>query len=282
MTSPPGPPKPCLGFYSTVRDTSLNPKPLDDIAAMVLEGTDGLTRLTAEAHRLYCVQEEAYRVVGSPEKPDRQDPAHAAYYKAYDGYKSAKDRFPAVTFSGTFKDRTDATMIAHSGLIGVDLDHLARAGLDPEAVRAAAAAMPFTAFVFVSPSGDGVKAFALVSPIPKTDAEHRRAYDQVVQAYAAVAPVDVSDKVCKNPLSPVLPGPRSRGGLQPLWRGLSHWRLTSPRRRSHPRRRSRPRRPIPIAMTTMPGWIGRPWLTSPCPMAEAANTTINGWSGSPL
>ena len=197
--SPLEPPHPVIGYYASVRDTNLTPRPLPETGSIILKGTNGLDDLTLEARRLYQEQEAAFRAIGSPEKPVRKNPDHAEYYKARDSYTSLKATFPAATFSGTFQDRTDATLLIHTGLIGVDLDHLGRAGLDAESVRAACAEHPFTAVAFISPSGDGVKGFALVSPVPKTDAEHRTAWEQVAAAYKEVAPVDVSDPSSKNP-----------------------------------------------------------------------------------
>ena len=188
-----------VGLYRSVKDTTLKTQTIQRIANQILSGSQGLDRLTAEARRLYQAQEEAFRAAGSPDNPDRKDPAHAGYYAAYDTYKAVKAGFPCPTFSGVFEDRTDATMTAHSGLVGVDLDHLARHGLDPEAVMEACARKGFTALAFISPSGDGVKPFALVDPAPTTDAEHRRAWEQVVQAYSGVAPADVSDPKARNP-----------------------------------------------------------------------------------
>ena len=189
---------PSLGFYYNKRDTRLKTRSFPDIGNMILKGSRGLDVLTREARRLYHDQEDAFKIAGSPEEPSRKDPSHDAFYTAYDAYKVLKDRLPAVTFSGTFQKRTDASKLAHSGLIGLDLDHLARAGLDADTIRTACATLPFTAGAFISPSGDGVKVFGLVNPIPQTDSEHRRAFDQVVAAYKDVFSVDVSDPSVKN------------------------------------------------------------------------------------
>ena len=188
-----------VGLYRNVRDTTLKTQTIQHIANLILSGSQGLDGLTAEARRLYQAQEEAFRAAGSPDDPDRKDLAHAEYYAAYDAYTGLKAKFSCPTFSGVFKDRTDATMTAHSGLVGVDLDHLRRFGMDAKAVRDGCAIKPYTALAFISPSGDGVKPVALVDPAPTTDAEHRRAWEQVVLAYSDVAPADVSDPMAKNP-----------------------------------------------------------------------------------
>ena len=198
MTTPETP-SPSIGFYHNIRDTRLKTRPLSDIAKMVVKGSRELDALTRQARSLYRIQEDAFKAAGSPEQPRRDDLSHADYYAAYDSYKALKYKLPCATFSGTFQKRTDSTMVLHSGLIGIDLDHVGRAGLDAEVVRSVCAQKPFTVAAFISPSGDGVKCFALVTPVPQSDAEHRRAFDQVVAAYADVAPVDVSDPSGKNP-----------------------------------------------------------------------------------
>ena len=188
-----------VGFYYTVRDTHLKRRSILDVGTVILNGSGGLDAATQEARRLYILQEQAYRAAGSPERPDRRNPDHSNYYAARDAYRVSKaNMLPAFTGSGIFESRTDESLIDHSGLIGVDLDHVARSGLDVEEIRAACAEKPFTAMVFLSPSGDGVKPFALVTPVPGTDAEHRRAWEEVVAAYSDVAPVDVSDPSAKN------------------------------------------------------------------------------------
>ena len=68
-------------------------------------------------------------------------------------YKSAK--FDYCTFSGIFSERTDKSIIQHSGLICLDFDHLK----DVEAVFEALKDDQYfeTLLLFRSPSGDGLK-----------------------------------------------------------------------------------------------------------------------------
>ena len=185
-----------VGLYRNVLDTHLNPHGFASVASLILEGARGLAASTARARPLYQAQEEAYQAAGGTDKLAKADPQFRAAYQAY---KELKDSLLCSTFSGLFEGRVDSGMIAHSGLIGADLDHLSRAGLSAADVRNACARLPWVALAFISPSGDGVKTFALVDPVPRSDPEHRRAWDQVAEALAAVAPVDLSDPTSKNP-----------------------------------------------------------------------------------
>lgn len=63
--------------------------------------------------------------------------------------------FDYVTFSGTFSKRNDQTLIRHSGLLTIDLDHVA----DLTGLKKTLLADIFieTKLLFISPSGDGLK-----------------------------------------------------------------------------------------------------------------------------
>jgi hypothetical protein len=67
-----------------------------------------------------------------------------------------KSKFPAVTFSGTFRRRTDTALIKHSDLICVDVD-----GLDATELQRTKATVitdiDHTLLAFTSPSGAGLK-----------------------------------------------------------------------------------------------------------------------------
>lgn len=86
-----------------------------------------------------------------------------------DGYDKEKQRLPAVTWSGTFKEREKAGLVSHSGLVVIDFDHL---GERLPTVRAALEHDPAVAVVFISPSGDGVKAVYVVGNMT----DHPRAW----------------------------------------------------------------------------------------------------------
>jgi hypothetical protein len=77
-------------------------------------------------------------------------------------YVRLKGRLDAVTFAGTFAPtRARAHLVQHTGLVHGDLDHLP----DVEAVKRQLCAAPYTAYAFVSPSGDGLKLGVLTGPV---------------------------------------------------------------------------------------------------------------------
>ena len=67
--------------------------------------------------------------------------------------ESLKLKLPAVTFSGTFRERRDNELLEHSKLLVADLDKLP----DPQAVKTILSLDPYVAFIFISPSGNGLK-----------------------------------------------------------------------------------------------------------------------------
>jgi hypothetical protein len=85
--------------------------------------------------------------------------------------------FDYVTFSGTFNKRTDKELLAHSGLLTVDFDHISdlptlkQQLLEDEYFE--------TELLFVSPSGDGLK---WIIPIDISEVSHQE-YFRAVSAY---------------------------------------------------------------------------------------------------
>lgn len=69
-----------------------------------------------------------------------------------------RTKFDYVTFSGTFTRRTDADLVAHSGYLCLDFDHLDDAG-NLTAARSVLLQDPHfeTLLLFTSPSGNGLK-----------------------------------------------------------------------------------------------------------------------------
>lgn len=70
--------------------------------------------------------------------------------------------FDYVTFSGTFSKRNDASLVRHSGLLTIDLDHV----VDLLSLKTTLLVDPFfdTELLFVSPSGDGLKWIVSIDP----------------------------------------------------------------------------------------------------------------------
>lgn len=93
-------------------------------------------------------------------------------------YDEGKKCLPAVTWAGTFKARCKAGLVAPSGLVVVDLDHI---GDKMPIVRAVLVADPSVVACFTSPSGDGLKAVAAVSDT----SDHGRAWRAVADRVKA-------------------------------------------------------------------------------------------------
>ena len=100
-------------------------------------------------------------------------------------YKKYKTTLPAVTWSGTFRKRTE--LIQHSGHVVVDYD-----GVDIGSLLAELAQHPQVAFAFVSPSGEGGKAVTRVTPVPTTAQEHKHAFAAVSDVLGEFGEIDPS------------------------------------------------------------------------------------------
>ena len=85
------------------------------------------------------------------------------------GDKSQKKELPIVLFSGVFEQRNDEGIIDHSSHIVTDFDHV-----DVEHVKALLCMDEYVYAVWVSPSGDGLKALVRVSH-PERHRDHFRA-----------------------------------------------------------------------------------------------------------
>ena len=79
-----------------------------------------------------------------------------------------KCALPACTFQGRFSRRSNAGLLQASGLIVADVDHLPI----PEAEKYTLANDPHVLFVFVSPSGHGLK-IGIRVPVISTDAQYK-------------------------------------------------------------------------------------------------------------
>lgn len=108
--------------------------------------------------------------------------------------KFKNSNFPYATFSGTFTARADINLTKHSGLICVDLDHIAD---KLEEVRAKVIADPETVMCFISPNGDGLKVLYEMDPEKFSQDVWYMAYSNHL---GAVSGVDLGqvDKSCKD------------------------------------------------------------------------------------
>ena len=161
------------------------------------------------------------------------------------GYNEAKRKLPAVTLSGAFVCRDAQTPLAakfvsHSGVLQCDFDRKDNPQMGkPEETIALLRDDPHALFVFVSPSGDGVKAGVLVT-IDAEDADGMAA--QHALAFAAAENYFLEkyalqiDKATKDPIRlcfmsadadlvtrqdatplPVVVAPPSAPAREPLW-----------------------------------------------------------------
>ncbi len=107
--------------------------------------------------------------------------------------KALKSALPAFTPHATFKGGRNAACIdAYSGFIHLDFDKLTPAQLD--AAFGCIIAIPYTAFCFRSPSGNGLKVFVEVT----SGIEHHAAAYQQVQAHYEQATGQQADPKCKD------------------------------------------------------------------------------------
>ena len=75
-----------------------------------------------------------------------------------DAYDAQKKKLSGVTLSGSFSVRNAQSLLKHSGLLQVDLDHLP----NPEEVRDQLATDSHIAAAWISPSAQGVKGVMLI------------------------------------------------------------------------------------------------------------------------
>ena len=118
------------------------------------------------------------------ELKEKTDKARELLFSDQHEYKEfKKSEFYQFSPAGIFAvdNRNKEGLEVHSGIIIIDLDHLSASQL--HRIKSIANTLPFTAMTFTSPSGEGFKIFALVSPIPTGFADHFAAHDQVAAAY---------------------------------------------------------------------------------------------------
>jgi hypothetical protein len=90
-----------------------------------------------------------------------------------------KKKLPAILFSGTFRQRNDASIIEHSGLICLDFDKFENNELLNE-FRAQLIEDAYTFSVFTSPSGNGIKCLV---KIPNEIENHKLYFESLKDKY---------------------------------------------------------------------------------------------------
>lgn len=90
-----------------------------------------------------------------------------------------KNSLPSICFSGTFESRYDAKIIAHSGLVVLDFDHVENL----HEFKKQVCEDKFTYAAFISPSGDGLK---VLVKIPPEIENHEKYYFGLIKKYPAL------------------------------------------------------------------------------------------------
>jgi BT4734-like, N-terminal domain len=103
-----------------------------------------------------------------------------------------KKKLPAILPSGEFSSRGNDGLLQHSGLICGDLDSL---GPDLQHVRDNLLKSPFLWALFVSPTGDGLKAFFRV---PADPLKHLASFGAVERHVLELTATQI-DQTCKDP-----------------------------------------------------------------------------------
>lgn len=101
-----------------------------------------------------------------------------------------KQQLPAICFSGTFNKRQDSALLEHSGFICLDFDGYATAK-DMKEEKDALSKDKYVYSVFVSPSGDGLKALV---KIPKDPDNHKNYFNSLEKHFNS----KYFDKTSKN------------------------------------------------------------------------------------
>ena len=96
--------------------------------------------------------------------------------------KPARDRLkknlPYYTMGGTFSERANSKLIKASNLINFDIDDLE----DPEKTREELKQDPYIHYIFLSPSGNGLK-LGVVVPGVRSDAEYKQYWTAISQHF---------------------------------------------------------------------------------------------------
>ena len=121
------------------------------VAAILADIRDGgWQKLVAHVKTRYSSALQAAKQQGDP------DP----YKTAKEAVHDIKKRLPGVLFSGEFSQRANEHIIAHSGLLCLDIDHLE----DGPSLKLALANDDYVQACFDSPTGSGLKVLVRIEP----------------------------------------------------------------------------------------------------------------------
>jgi hypothetical protein len=108
----------------------------------------------------------------------------------YEKYDDLKKQLPAVTISGTFKERNYDGLIQHTGLIQIDIDNIT----NYNKVFKMICADVYTYVCFRSPGGKGIKVVVKINPSVKTHLEQFYALEKY---YSESFKITI-DPLCKD------------------------------------------------------------------------------------
>jgi hypothetical protein len=122
----------------------------------------------------------------------RELTVHGDTRRAKQAASEQKKQLPAILWSGTFTKRANDALVQHSGLLCADLDSLNGSLHD---VREKLSQSPHVWALFISPSGDGLKA---VFRVPADAAKHAGSFRAVEKHVLELTGVQI-DESCKDP-----------------------------------------------------------------------------------
>ncbi|MFP6893257.1 MAG: BT4734/BF3469 family protein, partial [Opitutales bacterium] len=137
--------------------------------------------------------ESVFQDIQSGRYEDQIEQVRAAYREG--GKKavtSLKKKLPAVLFSGRFLERTDTGIQEHSGILVADLDELSAERISE--LRGSLEKDPYVMFVFLSPTGSGLKVGFKVP----ANADRHAASFAAVDAHVKREYGENIDPACKN------------------------------------------------------------------------------------
>ena len=109
---------------------------------------------------------------------------------SHNEFDELKKTLPYFTASGTFSQRKDEALIAHSGLIQIDIDKLTDAQI--EDISARVITDPYIYASFLSPSGRGLKMLVKILPKPEN---HLYAFCQLTGYFLGKYQVKIDQNV---------------------------------------------------------------------------------------
>lgn len=104
-----------------------------------------------------------------------------------DKKKALKDKLPYFTFGGKFSYRNTANILEGSGIIVLDIDHVKNVNSLKDQIQN----NEYTYFVFISPSGDGLK-IGIKIPLTNSNVEYKSYWEAAAELYET--PVDEKAK----------------------------------------------------------------------------------------